>query len=472
MKKAWPFLILALWLCTQKVCSEEMTATITAYNAVEMSGEVPDELWATFENENHSKGQVTAGKTATLSIGGWPACTVKGVTVYLHSNQSSGAGTLTLKVDEVTCTTISGTMADWVGAYSTETVPLELQGLWNITYNQTITLQLTGTENSIYIESVKVNYQTAPEEPYCVTLIYPEATRLVTTEICEEGIGTGVELPREDDLSDSTESWFFAGWSPAEIPLTNFEPVLYEAGTSYYPRHDERLWAVYRDGNMQWETPQCTERTEREVVIVQRNPYEYDQMMAGFVQQNQVASMESAIDTTEDGTAYLIASYIPYEYRYQLQWKGEDSARIVHLASQSYIGWNGTKLADNGNWWEVGEAGRHSFYFYHDKNASETARTLWATTVYDADIEDYVDVFSAVQLSLPTITEGLLLFDVTDLPYTTPTIRWSSNPFGVSNVPEVLDEKAVSVAVKCLREGRIVIVRGKAVFSLTGEKVK
>ena len=78
--------LVLLWLPT--LYAEEMTATITAYNAVEMSGDVPQDLWATFQNENHSKGQVTEGKTAVLTIGAWPNCTITGVTVYLHSNKN------------------------------------------------------------------------------------------------------------------------------------------------------------------------------------------------------------------------------------------------------------------------------------------------------------------------------------------------------------------------------------------------
>lgn len=480
-QNGWYLLLLtAFALLPLTVSGETMTATVTSYNAVEMSGDIPAELWYTFNNENHSKGQVTTGKTATLTIGGWPNCRVTGLTVYLHSNTSGGAGTFTLLVDDQIRASVSGSMLDLVGAYSTETVPFEIQGDWHIYYDQTVCLMLTGTENSLYIESVQIDYQIAPDEPYCLTLNYSTETRFEALERCEEGIATGIVLPEVDNLTDSTAEWVFAGWSPVKV-FTSAKPELYPAGTTVYPRHDDQLWAVYCTGVAQSAIPQCTERTPKEVVIVKRNDDMADlhlphYMMTGPVVDDVVRTDEPIIDTTDDGTAYLLADYMPYSYRYRIEWRhhddGTDSARIYHPATGTYIGWSGAKLEANENWWQVGYAGRSSVYFYHDVNASSQARMLWESQQYDHYSETYTHVFTTLFVKLTTVLEGLLLFDVSELPTASPTIYWSSNPFGIVGLTEMMRENASGRAVKRLCNGQIVIVRDDAMYTLTGLRIR
>lgn len=470
--------LVLLWLPT--LCAEEMTATITAYNAVEMSGDVPQDLWATFLNENHSKGQVTEGKTAVLTIGTWPNCTITGVTVYLHSNKNGGAGILTVSVDNIVCVTQSGSLADWVGQYSTETVAYTQEGSWPILYNQTLKLSLKGTENSLYIEAVTIRYRLAAPEPYCVRLIYPTDTKLEARELCEDGIGSGIVLPACDMLTDGQENWSFKGWSTSEVMNTTSEPALMAAGTIYYPRHDDRLWAVYSDGNVHQRTPQCTTRTDHEVIIVERTDSLPDHpeirmpdyVMVGAVQTDEVLAYELEVDTTADGTAWLHADYIPYEYRYQFLWnEAGDSVRIYHPASKSYIGWSSTKLSSNNRPWQVVEGKRHSYYFYHDMQADGSARTLWRDGMYDEYLDEYLDFFTSRPVYVKPEYEALIYFDVSELPYGASVIHWCSNPFGVVNVQAVMGEKEDYGAAKMMYDGQIVIVRDGKMYTLTGARI-
>lgn len=480
MKRIASILVCLVLLWPAAVSGEEMTATITAYNAVAMSGTVPQDLWATFLNENHSKGQVTEGKTAVLTLGAWPECTLTRVTVNLHSNQNGGAGILTVSVNDNVCMTQSGSLADWVGQYSTETVVLTVEGNWPILYNQTLKFSLTGTENSLYIESVTFQYRTAAPEPYCVRLTYPTDTRLEVSELCEEGVGTGVVLPGCDTLSDGEEYWVFKGWSTTQVVTTTSEPALMAAGTAYYPRHDERLWAVYSDGNIHLRTPQSTERSDHEVIIVERTDtlqnhpeiFMPDYVMVGAVQSDGVDAYELEVDTTDDGTAWLRADYIPYEYRYQIQWNAAgDSARIYHPASNTYIGWTNTKLANNNRYWQVAEGKRHSFYFYHDMQANGSARIIWRDGMYDDYLDEYLNFFTARLIKVVPEYEALICFDVSELPYTPAVIHWCSNPFGVVKVQAVTEEMKQSGAAKSWRNGQIVIIRDGEVYTLTGERI-
>lgn len=460
--------LIAVSLCPALLRAESLTATITAYNAASLSGDVPDGLTVSFLNENHSKGQITAGKSATLTLGTWPNCTIRQASLALHSNQSSGAGTLTFYVDNTLCYTASGTLADWVGQYSTETVSLTVNGSWNVFYGQTLSLTISGTENSLYLESLTIDYTIAAPEPYCLTLTYPNEQKLVQMELCEEAVSSGVILPKVEDLSSDSLTWTFVGWSKADIASITSEPTLYPAGTTYYPSFNEQLWAVFCDDQAQEEIPQCTARTDQEVVIVMRSD-EGSTMLAGAVESGYVPAQTAIVDTTEESLAYLITDHMPFNYRYRIEWQGTDSARIRHIASNSYVGWNGNKLEENSRWWLVKEGYRNSYYFYHSPTDNNYAQFLWYYLYWDDDIEDYYEVFADLTAKLNKLHEGFLLFDVTDLPYTPPVEHWSSNPFGVVHLESVTIPKASQSVAKYIYRNQIVIIRDSKIYTITGQ---
>lgn len=467
-KVLFSLFLIAVLFSPSLLPAETLTATITAYNAASLSGDVPEGLTVSFLNENHSKGQITAGKSATLTLGTWPNCTIRQASLALRSNQSSGAGTLSFYVDNTLCYTASGTMVDWVGQYSTETVPLTVNGAWTVVYGQTLSLTISGTENSLYLESLTIDYTLAAPEPYCLTLTYPNSQALVETELCEQSVASGVVLPELEDLSSDSVIWTFVGWSKSDIASVTSEPTLYEAGITYYPSFHEQLWAVYSDNPVPTEIPQSTERTDAEVAIILRVNSMSSTMLSGAVNSGYVLPKDALVDTTDEA-AFLIADYIPLNDRYRIEWQGTDSARIRHIATNSYIGWSGNTLEQNTRWWLVSEGQRNSYYFYHSPNDNDEAKFLWYYMTWDSDEQDYILSFTVFTAKMSKMHEGLLLFDVTELPYTPPVEHWSSNPFGVSGLESTETNSVTDSCAKIRWKDQIVIIRGEMVYTLTGQ---
>ena len=222
-----------------------MTFTIQSKNSVSMDGLWPYDITVDYLNTG-TKGNVSAGNKATLTLGGLENIRLEAVTLYLSSNQNSGAGVITMTADGALLYTKSGSYADWFGAFSAEYQPIGWSGTKDLN-NGTLVIELTGTENSLHVEKFEVRYQQAPERPFEVTLVMDgKLQTLVETET-----GRGVVLPSCPDI----DGWFFAGWSMiavAEQVLT--EPYLFSAGETIYPKKDMSLWAVWADAELPtWE---------------------------------------------------------------------------------------------------------------------------------------------------------------------------------------------------------------------------
>ena len=473
--------VLLSGIVSLQVSAETLTATVSSYNSTTLSGDVPEMMTATFLNENHSKGQIVAGKSATLTLGPWPNCTITGVSLLMHSNRSSGAGVITVMIDGQLIYTLSGTMQDWVGTYATEDVSLSLPLTYMVNYGQTFSMTVTGTENSLYLSSLSITYLPSAPQPYCVDLVYPTATVLRDTTLCELAVASGVVLPSRADLTDGTDTWAFAGWSATDIALVDNRPAIFLAGTTYYPTHDGRLYAVYTDASQPEPIAQKTDfalSDSCELAIGMKKDSAYDMclLMAGKVSNGVVPMAYVELDTLDDGTARIYTDYMPAECRYRLKWVSPDTARIIHIESGTYVGYSSNnKLSNTSHPWLVGRAERNSLYFYHDLKANNYARFLWFGLYYDSNTDDYYDVFTDVSGDITTMHEGLLLFDVTDLPLAESDTHWSSNPFGVvqlESIPDFLTDPSSASATKLLLpDGRIIIRQGNEYYTIVGQPI-
>ena len=70
------------------------TYTLVSTTAVEQTGNAPDNATYTFERTATSgqRGQMTAGNSTTLTLAGWENTTIRSISLEMHSNSKSGAG--------------------------------------------------------------------------------------------------------------------------------------------------------------------------------------------------------------------------------------------------------------------------------------------------------------------------------------------------------------------------------------------
>lgn len=351
-----------------------MTWTVTSNKSVAEGGILPAGVEAAYTN-TYNKGQVRANDTATLSLTHLSGITVERIEVYVKSNKSSGAGVFTVEANGRLLATISGTLAEWVGAYDNQ--DFHALTLYNGSQEQvhTLTVTLTGTANSLHLDKYVITYQEAP----AYTVTFMSGTQCVGS-LTEETGGAGVVLPAMPDRNE----WQFVAWTPTPFYTVETLPDRrFYAEDTYYPTADITLWAVY----------EAAEETKTAYVTdLQPGIYLYldttDQSAITGVPVN--GRMEYTYANVYDGNQY-------YEILFN---DACDSATIQHVATRTYIGFEQTHLAAKKSVWCVYHRdGRTAFYTV----VNDKQYILFPAVYHSSNGEVYADLLKTSNVaSTPT----------------------------------------------------------------------
>ena len=138
------------------------TYTVTAVDSVSESG-VPSESSASYSQNYSTKGQLTSNKTATLTLSGYDGKVITGITLNMHSNGSSGGGSFTAVAGATNLAYTSGSFNTWYDndSYGTSWRNINVSMI-NDTHiigtGEDVTLTITASANSLYINSYTVTY--------------------------------------------------------------------------------------------------------------------------------------------------------------------------------------------------------------------------------------------------------------------------------------------------------------------------
>lgn len=224
--------------------------TISGKQAVP-SGDLPSGSLCTYEQTGNRSGQMTAGNELTFTLSGYDGLWLHSVTLSMHSNTSAGAGSMQLTLGESVLWSIEDASFDdpsWAGAYSTSWVDLKQRLTWvKVNDGAELVLHIQASKNSLYLQSVAVEYSAPQEEVFTVS--FETYTSGHLPSLTETGANSGVELP-EMWIDDAT--WQFYGWSSTPIEKAEQTPAVYKPGTIFYPSANCTLHAVYvRQGEQQ-----------------------------------------------------------------------------------------------------------------------------------------------------------------------------------------------------------------------------
>jgi len=450
------------------VSAAEIVATITAYNQVELSGSAAIGVEATFENTHHSKGNITAGNKATMTMSNIWEGAIVGIDFYVKSNSKSGAGSLRASLDGTTIYEIpESSYATWNDTgFSTDYLRFASPDCyWEVTPESQLVCEIEATENSLGWEKVVVwlaEYEQGPETFTVNFCWWDNEGKPCTTALIEPSAGQGISLP---DCETSTlwadGEWHFVGWSKEEIKgKYTSQPPYHAAGDKYYPTNNETLYALYSFSPQTPNIMQTTDFQSGEYALVW-NLLDASYMAQGEVTEHTLRTFACSLSTTEEERYRLETSYVPVGCRYQLAFRG-DSLQIRHVSSGTYIGHSGTKLAARDSWWKWTEALNHSLLLAYDADETNTtARVLWRS------LAENVVYGEVVKLQLTTDYEFLLLFDVSDVPTTAPSTKWTCTPFGAQAIETVTITPA---ARKILRNGVLYIEINQAEYDIFGRK--
>lgn len=318
-----------------------MTFTVESKNTVKGEGEYPYDMEVNYAC-TYQKGQVRAGDTATLTLSHLEGIALESVQVYLRSNNTAGAGILTMTIDGQEVYNNSGSYQSWFGAYdNTNYQPLG-KTFTNQIVNNELKIQLVGTVNSLYIQKYEIQYTLNPPHPKTVSL-YTEGQLWNT--LTESWAGEGVTLPACQDK----EGWHFYGWATEDLTAkTTDQPMTYKPNQLLIPDQDMTLYAVWRN-----QDPIAHERLgELRSGYYVLEHQDWNSRLYGPVSNGIVPLIASSSDIAEDDVYYV-------------DFNTTDSiCTIRHNVSNTYIGYAESALSSTPQAWQCYLLPDSTFLFY------------------------------------------------------------------------------------------------------------
>lgn len=378
------------------------TFVVESNKEISTSGVLPEGATADYVCTGR-KGQMTKGQQATLTLQGWQNTDIEGVRLSMKSNKSSGAGALQMSVDEQEVWTISDSGFDqWCGGYTTEYT--EIIHTFSPTIKSTegnISIRIEASTNSLYIEKYEIVYQKSALKPYSIDLQTENGTY---SRLTESQAGSGIILPTLPD----EDGWRFVGWTEKAVEETTTRPTVYAPGSTYYPRTDLSLWAVYSDDL-------------QEVEMLQRTDCQSGFYAIAFPILNVAYSGEPDNSTgllpaseillsTTDSIWYKRQFEITPEMVYYIDFAADSTASITHVSSAKSVGCKNKKLYDTPTKWQYRLLPDQTVaFFLQESDNSELVRALWVSVEENKDF--YGKLLSAYERTLCT---QALLYEAPD----------------------------------------------------------
>lgn len=402
--------------------------TISGKQAVP-SGDVPVGASCSYTQTGNNSGQMTAGNTIDLSLQGYDGCRLQSVTLTMRSNKSSGAGALEMTMGKSLLWTIADAAfsdAGWNGAYSTdwEEVSHFLDGVV-VPDKESINLHIQASANSLYLQSVTLNYTAA--QPRAYTVSFSTHVPVSVSALTESQPGMGVILP---DVSLVDDAWDFLGWADQPLVGSDEPSTYFRSGTRIYPTTDCTLHAIYKKHVERevWLPADSIVSGDYLITMLPPNDYALYQATGSVNSSGMLASkVYYFYDVIEDPVPFQ-AQFVPEDV-YTVNMLTDSTLSIRHTATNSLVALgNGkfVKTASGLNW---------NIRSRYDSITDMTFHTLWemyGNYRYEISIYPVNDGVVFKPVKNPQGSPGLLLYAiadyealVADAPY------YTSYPYGV-----------------------------------------
>ena len=349
-----------------------VTYILSRTNTIEQSGTPPKSSVATYDRTTTTgkKGQMTADNSTRLELKGGDGCTIKRVELQMHSNTSSGAGSLSLVIGNDTLWQIDNqpfSDKSWAGKYTTDWLPITRSMNTIVKENECIEINISATKNSLYINSYTIYYD-PPVVPQCYTITFYTGLDTCPFTLTQSSPDAPIELPALQD----TAKWYFLGWTEVEVLDNQLITPLLSAGDTYLPRKNMTLWSVYSN---QRENSAISEYISGQYAIAMYSEYtdreEKGILMDGYVQENGFISTQPVEMMRNHDGAYCIQSMLPEDVFYDVQFYKDSTVRIMHHDTKGMIGYKGKKLFTIDTLWQyrvLEEDGSLAIYYPYDDN--------------------------------------------------------------------------------------------------------
>jgi len=140
------------------------TYTVSGTSSVTTTGTVPSDSTADYSQTYNTAKQITNGNSATLTLSNYTGKIIKGITLNMNSNSSKGAGSFTATAGSTTLASLENkTFNNWYDNTSYTSSYTDIHATltnsnYTIKQNEDITLTISATTNSLYINSYTISY--------------------------------------------------------------------------------------------------------------------------------------------------------------------------------------------------------------------------------------------------------------------------------------------------------------------------
>jgi len=461
------------------ISATTITATVETKTKASLTCDDPllmQQLTVTYSNSGPNATQVTKGSTAILTMDGLPKGEVHGVTLWMKSNSSAGAASISIQIGEYTWNLQPSPYKDWPGVSSYSTTPQAIpcvQETIAVARSSRIQVQIDGTINSVYLSQVEVDYTEAPKEPHTVTLHWMDANmNPQTSQLIEDSAGMGIRLPSPDadPIWHNDMHWYGIGWCEQSCETTDTEPVHWEADDWYLPLEDCSLYALYTNSKGQVLT-QDSSGISGEYVMVRRNNSEA-WMLFGVWNKDRISTQSVSMTPIDSGLYQLDTDAINDTCRYTLTFT-PDSVEIQHSISAFKIGygknmhaystckWAWKKMKDGTffihNTWKETIVNSLSYFSGKALCINRDEKTEEGYISYEA--EAYFDNYSY-----------WYLFPMKDIPLQQDTYFTT---FAVSSAMHNTEKSTLPRSAHLQRtiDGKVVIINNQQTFDLLGRPI-
>lgn len=441
-------LLLSLLIAVSSFAGE-ISFTVASYNSVTVQGDGADLVEVSYIQKQSTsyKSRLLAGDSAILTVRHLPASILGSATVRVHSNKTSGAGSLTLRVGGQTVWHIadcSFSAPEWNGAFSADYVPVS--SLLDAP-SGTVELIIAASANSIYFEQLTLEYTLAAPVPHTVSL---ENGAGASFELHESAPGEGVLLPF---LQPVSEAYAHMGWTETAVSQQQEMPVFYPVGSRYFPSADATLHALWRTADQLQYLPSDTSFLSGEYVLAADGP-----VPMAAVGRVSGKALPAAPCVLQEGSV-LVADHAAPSGRYLLSFEA-DSVRITHVLTGSVVGYSGSSLAAVDARWHWQRAKNATVCFSFGAPGSEQCLLP----------KDESFGLYPLASNSPEQYAHLLLFPAESLPEESVAVVYTSYPLSGVGCSSL---SAGPRAGKVLLDGRIVILAPDGrLFDLLGRPVR
>ncbi len=448
-----------------------ITATVTSKTEASVGGDESGRIGATYSTTGSTKDRLTAGAQATMTLTDLPNGTIDYIAVYMHSNKSSGIGTLSLKMNSVQIASVADKkFCEWPGQtdFVTDYVPVWFYGPWEIEDGSTLSLQISASANSLYFSGIEVSLTEGAPSPCTVTFSWNTEDGDKQTTKTEKSVGAGIELPSCELKSFMLEGeeWRFAGWCRDRVVAhMKSEPALLYAEKVFYPSRNCTLYAVYKTVNSAAPVMQDTLYESGLFAMVMRSGDGYN-MASGDVKEKQIATKPCSVEMQTDGRYQLLQDYVSAEARYWVEFD-EQMLTITNALTDATIGHTTTDLAANSASWNWRKGINHSVAIYcspKEKDGVVSAQLLMIPM-----LDWGVNNLMTYNVKLQENFEYILLFDVIDVPTSASSTIWTSHPFGYDALRAPVVEQRAN---KIVRNGVLLIERDGVLYDMCGRQYR